>query len=137
MKGLSWWIFPLLVVVCACRKHGDGTMFEEEDWYAGGTQTSFVFGSGAYSQAFATLNPGEMGIHGVGDKAFEAIFVSAPAPVNGGIAAAAAQEPEAKPDKDAVRSLGGGGGAENEEAPADPMPEFTQALKERFKPRRK
>lgn len=85
MNGLSWWIFPLLVVVCACRKHGDGTIFEEEDWYAGGTQTSFVFGSGAYSQAFATLNPGEMGIHGVGDKAFEAIFVSAPAPVNGGL----------------------------------------------------
>jgi len=60
------------------------------------------------------------------------------APANGGMAAAAAApEPEAKPDKDAVRSLGGGGGAQQDDAPADPMPEFTMALKERFKPRRK
>lgn len=42
-----------------------------------------------------------------------------------------------KPDKDAVRSLGGGGGAEPDDAPADPMPEFSAALKERFARKRK
>ena len=47
------------------------------------------------------------------------------------------QETAAKPDKDAVRTLGGGGGAEAEDGPSDPMPEFTQALKERFTRKRK
>lgn len=41
------------------------------------------------------------------------------------------------PDKDAVRTLGGGGGAEGDDMPEDPMPEFTQALKERFTRKRK
>lgn len=48
------------------------------------------------------------------------------------------QEIEQKPDKDAVRSLGGGGAAESDDAPASPMPpEFHQALKERFTRKRK
>jgi small-conductance mechanosensitive channel len=60
----------------------------------------------------------------------------APAPAGNGMAAAVI-ETEPKPDKDAVRTLGGGGGAEPDDAPADPMPEFTQALKERFSRKRK
>lgn len=50
---------------------------------------------------------------------------------------AAQPEQQEKPDKDAVRTLGGGGGAEGDEAPEDPMPEFTQAIKEKFARRRK
>ncbi len=52
-------------------------------------------------------------------------------------AAANGADPPNKPDKDAVRTLGGGGGAEPEEETGDPMPEFTQALKERFTRKRK
>jgi len=51
--------------------------------------------------------------------------------------AAHAEPAEAKPDKDAVRTLGGGGSAETDETPADTMPEFTAALKERFTRKRK
>jgi len=60
---------------------------------------------------------------------------AAPAAANG--AAAAAQPQAPKPDKDAVRTLGGGGSAEEEGAPEDSMPEFTAALKERFTRKRK
>ncbi len=75
----------LLGSITSCRKHGEVTTFEEEDWYAGGSQTSYVFGAGAYGQAFSSLSPSEMAIHDVGDKGFEATFVSAPAPKNSGL----------------------------------------------------
>lgn len=58
-------------------------------------------------------------------------------PATNGIAAAAAAATDQKPDKDAVRTLGGGGGADKEPENADPMPEFTAALRERFTRRRK
>lgn len=62
---------------------------------------------------------------------------AAPAAQANGIAAAAAAVTETKPDKDAVRTLGGGGGAEAEAESADPMPELTAAMRERFTRRRK
>lgn len=51
--------------------------------------------------------------------------------------AAVASNGAAPPDKDAIRTLGGGGGAEPADEPGDAMPEFTQALKERFARKRK
>jgi hypothetical protein len=60
-----------------------------------------------------------------------------PAANGNGMASAAAAATGDKPDKDAVRTLGGGGGAEPDDAPADVMPEFTAALKERFTRKRK
>lgn len=59
-------------------------------------------------------------------------------PAVNGIAAAAAAAVGAAPDKDAVRTLGGGGGAEpTGDENADPIPEFSAALKERFTRKRK
>lgn len=78
-------IFVVLVGLFSCRKHGDGASFEAADWYAGGMQTSYDFGVGAYGHAFGSLSEYEQFIHGVGDLAFDATFVSAPAPINSGL----------------------------------------------------
>lgn len=73
------------LILTSCQKNGDISPIEEQDWYTGGSQTSYVFGSGAYGQAFANLTGQESFVHDVGDKAFEATFVTAPAPKNSGL----------------------------------------------------
>lgn len=84
-KSRIYILFALVLVLPACKKPGSLVPVEEQDWYAGGGQTVFVNGSGAYSQAFPGLTGNNDFNHEVGDMAFEATFVSAPAPKNSGL----------------------------------------------------
>lgn len=82
-----WTPLFLLFALCGCVKEPepwDGTV-NNDKWYSGGGQTVFDQGGGAYSHAFPGLTAAQSAIHDLGDKAFEAIFVSAPAPVNPGL----------------------------------------------------
>lgn len=75
----------LISVFLSCKKYHGTSESELQDWYSGGGQTTFVSGAGAYGQPFPTLSGNILLMHGVGDKAFEATFVTAPAPVNSGL----------------------------------------------------
>jgi len=78
-------LVALLLPLTACRKHQSTEEFEKQDWYQGGGQTTYNFGSNAFGQVFQGLTPDQLFLHDVGDKAFEAIFVTAPAPKNSGL----------------------------------------------------
>lgn len=67
---------PALALIDACKKP---ELLSEEslnEWYSGGSQTSFVSGSGAYSQMFGGLSIQKTQLHEIGDVAFEAVFNS-------------------------------------------------------------
>lgn len=86
MYTLKYYIcFALTLSLIGCKKPGKLEEMQEKDWYAGGTQTVFSSGSGAFGAAFNGLSGTEMFVHGVGDLAFESTFVSAPAPKNSGL----------------------------------------------------
>lgn len=68
-----------------CRKPELLTDDDYNEWLSGGSQTVFDAGSGAYSHPFPGLSGTGDFNHGVGDAAFEATFVSAPAPVRPGL----------------------------------------------------
>lgn len=61
-----------------CRKPDALEEGDLNEWLSGGSQTVFDEGSGAYSHAFPHLSAAGEAIHGTGDAAFEATFVSAP-----------------------------------------------------------
>lgn len=87
-KSSSRYFFLFLLLgmgLFSCRKPGSIEPFEKEDWNAGGTQTSFDFGAGAYGVPFSGLSDIQKEVHAIGDKMFEASFVSAPAPINSGL----------------------------------------------------
>lgn len=75
----------LLVVVDACRKPEEFPAEEYDELYAGGSQTVFDGGSGAFGHAFPNMNTQREELHEIGDAGFEAPFVTAPAPINGGL----------------------------------------------------
>lgn len=75
----------LALLTTSCKKHGTEAEFEKQDWFAGGSQTTYNYGSNAYGQPFPSLSGTELLMHEIGDKAFESIFVSAPAPKNAGL----------------------------------------------------
>lgn len=77
-------LFFTVLGIVSCRKVKVAEA-DEQDWYAGGGQTVFVTGVGAYSQAFPSLSEWHDRVHEIGDLAFEATFVSAPAPKNPGL----------------------------------------------------
>lgn len=84
-RGSLFIVCSLILTISACKKPGSIVPIEEQDWYAGGGQTVFVNGSGAYSQPFPGLAGTKDFNHEVGDMAFEATFVSAPAPKHSGL----------------------------------------------------
>ncbi len=59
--------------------------FSEEEYYAGGATTVFDVSSAAFSGPAANLSGDRLLLHMEGDAAFEATFVTAPAPVNNGL----------------------------------------------------
>lgn len=75
----------LIPLAFGCKKPGSLEPMENQDWFAGGTQTVFINGSGAYSQPFPGMTGYKDLNHEVGDLAFEATFVSAPAPKHPGL----------------------------------------------------
>ncbi|MFN8310616.1 MAG: di-heme oxidoredictase family protein [Chitinophagales bacterium] len=73
-----------LLLIEACSKPA---LFNEEDYderLSGGSMTVFDAGAGAFTHAFSMSAFGAFN-HEVGDRSFEAPFVSAPAPVNPGL----------------------------------------------------
>ncbi|MBI1835938.1 MAG: c-type cytochrome [Flavobacteriia bacterium] len=85
MIRFLFFIFVISTILFSCKKPGVIEEYNEQDWMAGGTQTVFEQGSGAYRQTFPTLSGELLATHGTGDAMFEATFVSAPAPKNSGL----------------------------------------------------
>lgn len=74
-----------LFVVIACHKEEPAPADLRAEYQAGGATTVFDFFSDAFEQPCANLDPAEFNRHLDADVAFEATFVTAPAPVNGGL----------------------------------------------------
>lgn len=77
--------FLLVALVISCKKHAPVSETDAQDWFAGGKQTTFVSGAGAYGEPFPEMSAQLEFMHEVGDLAFEATFVSAPALNNPGL----------------------------------------------------
>lgn len=75
----------ILVLSQACRKPEEQTEDDYNEWLSGGSETVFNSGSGAFSNVFPSITGTADFNHGVGDAAFDATFVSAPAPVHPGL----------------------------------------------------
>jgi CxxC motif-containing protein (DUF1111 family) len=74
-----------LLITIGCKKAAVIEEVDEKDWYAGGSQTFFDQSGGAFANTFIGLTPTQEQIHSVGDKFFEASFVSSPSPINPGL----------------------------------------------------
>ena len=78
-------VFGLLVGLLGCDAVGEpGEPFEDVA-LAGGATTVFSFNSNAFSTPAPNLTAEGLARHLEGDAAFEAVFVTAPAPVQGGL----------------------------------------------------
>lgn len=75
----------LLLIIISCNKKSFDSLDENNEVLSGGSQTVFDEGSSAYTHAFANLTASQMQVHEIGDVAFEQTFVSAPAPIHGGL----------------------------------------------------
>lgn len=75
--------FAFIVYSCIEPEPWEESAYNE--WLAGGSQTIFDKGAGAFGAIFPSLSEPLEAVHEVGDLAFEATFVSAPAPVNSGL----------------------------------------------------
>lgn len=73
------------ILVCSCIEPDDRTETPADEWLAGGSQTIFDRGVSAFSTEFPDLVGIRPRVHAIGDGAFGATFVSAPAPVNPGL----------------------------------------------------
>lgn len=79
-------LLVLVIVAQSCRKEPQELTEDElNETLAGGSQTVFNSGGGAYGQRFPNMSGNNGSVHGVGDAAFEATFVSAPSPINPGL----------------------------------------------------
>ena len=78
-------IFLFLFGAQSCRKAEVLSESEWNEWLSGGKQTLFDESAGAFSSIFPEISAHNAMIHEIGDKAFEATFVSAPAPLNSGL----------------------------------------------------
>jgi CxxC motif-containing protein (DUF1111 family) len=71
---------------CGDENGGAGPGAEEiSEVYAGGATTVFVTGSSAFSTPASNLGAASLDKHVEGDRQFEQVFVTAPAPVNSGL----------------------------------------------------
>jgi CxxC motif-containing protein (DUF1111 family) len=75
----------MAVLVVSCEKDPVDDQYRENEWLSGGSQTVFVDGNGAFSQAFPNMGEAMSRVHDIGDMAFEASFVTAPAPIHSGL----------------------------------------------------
>ena len=65
------------IVQVACKKFDDNYSNPDSEWLSGGMQTAYDQGSGAFGNMFPVLPEHLARVHEIGDKQFEAIFVSA------------------------------------------------------------
>ena len=88
MKKIALYIsiVSLASVIYACVNEPE--ILQDSDfneWLAGGSQTVFDAGAGAFSSMFPSLSSRSQEIHEVGDAAFGATFVSAPSLIRPGL----------------------------------------------------
>lgn len=84
MTRYSIFLFALALFF-GCRKDDPEPVDLTAEYHAGGATTVFGFYSDAFEQPSANLSADELLRHFDGDVAFEATFVTAPAPVNSGL----------------------------------------------------
>ena len=75
----------VVIVVNACRKPDEFPIDQYNEMYAGGKQTVFDAGSGAFGHEFPEMGAQRRELHGIGDLGFETPFVTAPAALNPGL----------------------------------------------------
>ena len=78
-------VIAFALLFATCRKP---ETFPEENYderLSGGSQTVFDFTSQAFTHEFTGISEYELGVHDLGDGAFEQTFVAAPAPINNGL----------------------------------------------------
>lgn len=73
------------LIITSCRKYNESYEDPDEEWFSGGSQTFFDGNTSGFDHAFTGLDARQMQNHEVGDKAFDAAFVTAPAPLNSGL----------------------------------------------------
>lgn len=76
-------LFFVMILWAGCESGNSENASSPE--LAGGATTVFVAGSEAYSTPAPNLSSQRLDIHDTGDKAFEQVFVTAPAVINGGL----------------------------------------------------
>ncbi len=75
----------LFVLSNSCSKINVGNHDLNDEMLSGGIQTVFDEGTGAYGHPFNNMSAQHARVHEIGDMAFEQTFVSAPAPLHGGL----------------------------------------------------
>src|SRR5690349_4533089 len=75
----------MLIAMYACVEPDAENSSTTSEWLSGGSQTVFDNGAGAFSTAFPSMTAEHDAVHEVGDVAFSATFVTAPALVNPGL----------------------------------------------------
>jgi CxxC motif-containing protein (DUF1111 family) len=78
-------LFGFILLLAMCRKPEVFPEDQYDERLSGGSQTAFDATSQAFSHEFEGLYPYDLGIHELGDGAFEQTFVTAPAPINNGL----------------------------------------------------
>ena len=73
------------LIITSCRKYNGSFEDPDEEWFSGGSQTFFDGNTSGFDHAFNGLDARQLQNHEVGDKAFDAAFVTAPAPLNSGL----------------------------------------------------
>ena len=85
MKKYLFAFFAIVTILMSCRKYSE---LEEQNYdprMSGGVNTVFDQTSRAYTHAFPGLAGRDAIVHELGDAAFEASFVAAPAAINSGL----------------------------------------------------
>ncbi|MCB9305983.1 MAG: c-type cytochrome [Lewinellaceae bacterium] len=77
--------FALLLFSPACKDNDDMPVVDEQAYYAGGATTVFGEYSQVFQQPASNLSSQEVADHFKADANFEAIFVTAPATIQGGL----------------------------------------------------
>jgi len=72
-------------IIYSCVEPDSRSDDEYNEWLSGGSQTIFDRGAGAFSSIFPDLREPLEEVHEIGDGAFEATFVSAPAAIQPGL----------------------------------------------------
>lgn len=85
VRILTMLTIVIMIVVVACRQPNEFADEDLDERMSGGDATAFDEGGGAFGHAISGMSSRDEAVHGVGDKFFEAAYVSAPAPLFAGL----------------------------------------------------
>lgn len=84
-RTLNYFVLVLLLIVFSCSKIEEYDIDQTDERLSGGIQTVFDESSGAFGNAFPVMYGNNSMAHNLGDKDFNATFVTAPALVHSGL----------------------------------------------------